>query len=244
MQSEQKKSDHPALVVVTATTMEMRAAFPMYAQRLPREHGWVSVEANPGALILMVTGVGPINAGIALGHLLGVLGRPCGVLNLGVAGAFSLEAQPLGKPVLVAEEIWPEYGLLTASGLDPMGIGLALGLINGSPVWDRLQLEPKMNAEQMGLNIAGLAEVVSLTVAGVSGTNQRAATLRQRYAADVENMEGFALAWACRRLKTPFVQVRTISNLVGSRDAKHWDLQGAKVRLGKVSQTILKELHA
>ncbi len=199
---------------------------------------------------MLVTGVGPVNAGIALGRLLGSLStgssrgasEPVGVLNLGVAGAFSLKRLPLKSAVVVTEEIWPEYGLLTASGLDPKGIGLAQGKTDGEPVWDRLRLTPERCARQMGLDISGLTEAVGLTVAGVSGTPERAEVLRTRYACDIETMEGFALAWACSLARVPFVQARTISNLVGSRNAAHWNLSGAKQRLAVVASALLGDI--
>ena len=229
----------PTIVIVAATVLEMRAAFAHRTLTIPEEFHWVETEESWGNLVLLVCGVGPVNAGISLGHLLGVLARPVGVLNLGVAGAFSLEELPLGKAVLVSEEIWPEYGLLTPSGLDPKGIGLALGMAEGAPVWDRIKIQSE-DAAGLGLDVSGLNRAVSLTVSGVSGYAERAKVLRARYAADVENMEGFALAWTCRRFKTPFVQVRTVSNLVGSRNAKDWDLPGAKRRLSKVVQDLFK----
>lgn len=253
-----KTTDRKALIVATATSMEMRAAFPGFARFVPAEQEWNRLRVSGAEirdrpwedLVLLVTGVGPVNAGIALGRLLGCLAgdstnpdrNPVGVLNVGVAGAFSLERLPLGDVVAVAEEIWPEYGLLTASGVDPRGVKLAQGKIDGKPVWDRLRLTPESSARQMGLDISGLTRAVGLTVAGVSGTPERAAALRSRYACDIETMEGFALAWACRVADVPFVQVRTISNLVGSRDAAHWDLNGARKRLAVVASTLLGTL--
>jgi futalosine hydrolase len=234
-------SKRPALVVVTATSMEMQAALATRRLHLPLGNAWSTLDMPKMTLILLVSGVGPINAGIALGYLLGNLPRPIGVLNLGIAGAFDLEKLPLGQCVLVRQEIWPEYGLLTPDGLDPQGIGLPLGTIQGVQVWDRLDLEPELNSQRMGFWGSGLPRATSLTVAGVSGTPERAASLLARYHADIENMEGFALAWACRRLEVPFVQVRAISNLVGSRKAEHWDLANAKRRLGEVTQALFKE---
>ncbi|SMP43896.1 futalosine hydrolase [Desulfonatronum lacustre] len=246
------------LIVATATVMEMRAAFPGLSRHVPVEHAWSRLGVSKGGLqgrpcgelILLVTGVGPVNAGISLGRLLGSLStgssgnasEPVGVLNLGVAGAFSLERLPLGTTVVTTKEIWPEYGLLTASELDPRGIGLAQGKADGEPVWDRLRLTPESCARQMGLDISGLTKAVGLTVAGVSGTPERAEALRTRYACDIETMEGFALAWTCSLIRVPFVQVRTISNLVGSRDAAHWDLNGAKQRLALVASALLGDI--
>ncbi|PTN35957.1 futalosine hydrolase [Desulfonatronum sp. SC1] len=246
------------LIVATATVMEMRAAFPGLSRYVPVEHAWSRLNMPQGGLqgrpweelVLLVAGVGPVNAGIALGRLLGRLSaaspedvsEPVGVLNLGVAGAFSLERLPLGASVVVTKEIWPEYGLLTASGVDPKGIGLAQGKADGEPIWDRLRLTPESCARQMGLDISGLTKAVGLTVAGVSGTSERAEALRTRYACDIETMEGFALAWACSLARMPFVQARTISNLVGSRDAAHWDLNRAKQRLALVASALLGDI--
>ena len=251
-------TDNRVLIVATATVMEMRAAFPGLSRHVPEEHQWKRLNSPQGGgqgrpgknLVLLVTGVGPVNAGIALGRLLGSLSpgssrdapEPVGVLNLGVAGAFSLERLPLKTAVVVSEEVWPEYGLLTASGLDPKGIGLAQGKKDGEPVWDRLRLTPENDARQMGLDLSGLTKAAGLTVAGVSGTPERAEALRTRYTCDIETMEGFALAWACSLDRVPFVQVRTISNLVGSRDAAHWDLNGAKQRLAPVASALLGDI--
>ena len=242
MPSSSSSADR-SLVVVTATVMEMRAVVPDHVEYVPGEHAWSFLERPWGRLVLLVTGVGPVNAGIALGRLFGALKRPAGVVNLGVAGAFCLDKLPLGTVVVAEEEIWPEYGLVTASGIDPQGIGMSLGKADGKPVWDRLRLDPETNAERIKLNISGLTKVVSLTVSGVTGTLERAADLRARYACDVENMEGFALAWACRQVGAPFVQARTVSNLVGSRDAEHWDLAGAKHRLAVAARTMFRGLH-
>jgi futalosine hydrolase len=259
MQSTSFATSH-TLIVATATAMEMRAALPGLSRHVPMEHEWNRLSVPTGGLhgrhwevlVLLVTGVGPVNAGIALGRLLGSLSpdslrgapEPVGVLNLGVAGAFSLKRLPLETAVVVTDEIWPEYGLLKASGLDPKGIGLAQGKAGGEPVWDRLRLTPESCARQIGLDISGLTKAVGLTVAGVSGTPERAEALRTRYACDIETMEGFALAWACSLARVPFVQARTISNLVGSRDAAHWDLNRAKQRLAPVASALLGDIEA
>lgn len=244
MQKLFSSSEPPPLIVATATPMEMRAAFFALNPSIPEEGGQCPLTIGQKSLILLVTGIGPINACMALAHLLGAFSRPLGVLNLGVAGAFDLDQLPLGQPVVVQEEIWPEYGLVTKDGIDPKGLGLALGKHDGRPVWDRLALEPEEHARRIGLGLPDIPAAASLTVAGVTGTAQRAASLRNSYGAAIENMEGFALAWTCARLGVPFLEVRTISNLVGSRKPEHWDLQGALRRLGEIAQAILRDEHA
>ena len=74
----------------------------------------------------------------------------------------------------------------------------------------------------------------SLTVAGVSASFARAADLRGRYKADLENMEGFAVAYACARQGIPCVEVRSVSNKVGPRAREEKDFPGALRALAQV----------
>jgi futalosine hydrolase len=176
-------------------------------------------------IVLLVTGIGPINAAYAMGRLLGPAGSGVrGVVNLGVAGAFSFEEHQLGVTVVIEREIWPEFGLCAGGDVDPRGLGLAHGKVGCETVWNELAFDPDENARAMGIEVpSAWMRVASITVAGVSGSLERAADLRRRYGAAVENMEGFALAWACRKAGVPFVECRVVSNIVGDR--RSWDLK-------------------
>ena len=64
-------------------------------------------------------------------------------------------------------------------------------------------------------------------------TDATAARLRQRYDADLESMEGFAVLRAAADAGIPAVEVRGISNYVGDRARSEWDFAagaGATVR--------------
>ena len=215
--------DHPAaagpIALVTATRREMQAVLGERGQsvplrfNVPQEILW---EDKP--LVLLITGIGPVNAAMALGGLAAMLPRLAGVLNMGIAGCFDPNVLPLGAVVGVHTEIWPEFGLHTEQGLEPDGLGLGQGRVHGRVVWDTLPLQPELGAARMGLKLdPRWPWVTSLSVAGVSGTPQRALQLRMRYRAELENMEGFALGWVCALRDLPFVQIRSISNRVGSR---------------------------
>ena len=163
-----------------------------------------------------------------------------GVLNLGVAGSFELGAAGLGQVACVGREIWPEFGLAGPDGVDARGIGFALHEDGEGKVWDSLELKPRQAAEELGLKLDPLwPDLSSLSVSAASGYLELAQGLRTRYAADLENMEGFALALACRRAGLPFLEVRAVSNLVGSREKKHWDLALALRELGRAAAGIL-----
>jgi futalosine hydrolase len=226
------------LVLVTATAKEMRSFLPSSGDLdLPAEGNYCTWQYKQREYVLLVTGIGPINAALALGRLLGSGLELSGVLNVGIAGTYSTASYPLASKVLVGREIWPEFGLWTAQGLDCKALGWAMGKTEQGAVWDRIELEPQSNCPYLGLSVpTGTPETISLSVGGVTGFEERRQLLQGMYLADIENMEGFALAWACLRQNIPFVEVRSISNLVGSREKKDWDLNGALGALKDIFQ--------
>lgn len=221
-----------AIALLTATVKEMRGALGFLQDPPQVEPGREEVFSLAGReLVLCVTGLGVVNGALALGRVL-ALPDIRGVVNMGVAGSFDLRALPLGAVCVVRREIWPEYGLLGPDGVDPKGLGLSLGDADGAAVWDRLDLDPRQAAERLDLGLSRFwAQAVSLTVSGVTGTPERAAELAARFSPDVENMEGFALAYGCARQNTPFLEIRSVSNRVGSRPPRDWDLDLALSRL-------------
>ena len=225
------------LAIVTATNRELRAAVegaPGISSPEPVPWRWRGVD-----LYLVNCGMGPVNAALSLGRLLQLKSELLGVLNLGIAGSFDTEALPLYRAVVVREEIWPEFGLRTADGVDPAGLKYGHGTLGGETVRDRVELDPESALARMGITaILPWLRGRSLTVAGASGDAEQAEWYRQRYSPDLENMEGFALAWACLKYEIPFAEVRCVSNAVGSRDRKDWDIRGALAGLGPVMDAL------
>jgi len=224
------------LLVATATEKEMKAALG-HAGIPAVEHGRpVEFELNGRKLLLAVTGVGLVNAALVAGQL---LGRPglTGVVNLGIAGSYDLDECPLGGTAYVWQESWPEYGLLSEEGsADPKAIGFPLGHVDGKPIWNRIQLNPVNDAQIMKLSLdSAWVRTASVSVNGVTGTAARAGWLKMACNAGIENMEGFALGYAAALKGMPFLEVRTISNMVGSRYAEDWDLKGAFKALGQAA---------
>ncbi|MEW6351721.1 MAG: hypothetical protein AB1646_21955 [Thermodesulfobacteriota bacterium] len=69
-----------------------------------------------------------------------------------------------------------------------------------------------------------------LTVVGVSADESTARARAARFGTIAENMEGYALAVACRRFGVPGAEVRGISNQAGIRDKSAWNLELANER--------------
>lgn len=232
---------HPApqrlLALVTATPTEMRAALAGIsaggAGYAVPERGAALARIAGREMLLVVTGVGPVNAALEMGA---VLGRydVSGVLNLGLAGSFDLIAAPLESVVAASREAFPEYGVVSGAYFaDASAFPFPQWEDCAGRVLQTLELAPDEAAAGMGLVLPEmLRRGAALTVAGVTGSFERARAMAERHGALTESMEGFALALACRTRQTPFLEVRTISNRVGERDRANWKLITALEGLG------------
>lgn len=182
---------------------------------------------------ILVTGISILNSILFLSLTIPKI-KPCLVVNLGIAGTFSPSIYSLGSTVICKTEIWPELGIYTPAGVNRKLLKF--------PLWDtidnKIDLNPTKILHKFQLNLS-LPKVTSLTVSGVSGFEKQAQTLKKAFQADIENMEGFALAYACYILKVPFLEIRTISNVVGVKDKKFWDIAKALSSLAKLKEYFL-----
>lgn len=237
--------------------MEMRAVLEgagvtaAFSQNEPECGAVVPATVHGRDMVFAVSGVGPINAGI-MGGKLAALGVG-GIVSLGIAGTYAPAVAPLGSVVVATEEVLPEYGLAGEHGVDARALGFPQYGDKRSatppPVWESLFLEPEksfaaMNLPYLPCDVSREAENplvtagVSVTVAGVSGTENRARFLAARYAALTENMEGFSLALAARHAGIPFGEIRSVSNIVGARSGSAWNIPAALAALSRVTRLL------
>ncbi|MGE4554140.1 MAG: futalosine hydrolase [Desulfovibrionaceae bacterium] len=252
------------LLVLAATRIELRAALGGLGAPVPAQGRTADWEVGGRALRLGVCGMGVVNAALFLGAALGGGADAegagdsgiSGVLGLGVCGSGSLEALPLRTPCLTRWSVWPEYGLrgdgeTGGSGDDPEAepdartLGLPLASLPGGRVWDRVDHPPLDAARAMGLTLPERWPwVTSCTVSAVGGP-ERARRTARRFEAQTENMEGFAWAYGCALAGLPFLELRTVSNLAGTRPGERikghevWDLPGALEALGAAAARLL-----
>lgn len=241
------------ILLVAATAMEMRAVFQGLGLDKPvPEPGFaVSGQVRDIPVRCLVCGIGPLAAALAAGRLAGEgalsPARCRGLLCLGIAGTYAPNVAPIGSLVMASREIWPEYGLVTETGIDAEALGFPLAGKKDdtvpSPVWNSLPLDPAAALAGMGLNDPATAPRTaenprvtagpSVTVAGVSGTRSRARELAARHAALTENMEGFPLAFAAFQANVPFAEIRSVSNIVGDRSSEAWNIPASLAALSR-----------
>jgi futalosine hydrolase len=176
-----------------------------------------------------LSGVGPLEAAVRLTRQLTALHqRLRAVINFGIAGAYpGTEAGRPGAQVLdicLAErETFGDFGISFDNHVEPFTAAECAGI--PEHVMDAALLQ---RARQI-LEAAELSFRCGtfVTVAGASGTAARGQRLGQRFQALCENMEGVAVARACREFSLPLLEVRVISNLVEDRPGAVWEIEAA-----------------
>jgi futalosine hydrolase len=175
-------------------------------------------------------GVGKVAAAIGLYGLLQTLERQApvrGVLLCGVAGAYPSRHRRSPPPVargavcIVGNDVLADEGVGTESGFVDLGrpaFGDRQPLLDAGP----FPLAPRMAADAAAA--LSVAIVHGATVSTCSGSEALSVERHQRTGADVETMEGAAVALVCRRCEVPLLHVRAISNWTGDRERGEWAL--------------------
>jgi len=154
-----------------------------------------------------------------------------GVLLLGVAGAYPDRVRSSPAPVrrggvcIVGSDQLADEGVLLPDAFvdfgQPDGGSAFRRLVDTGP----FPANPRMAADAAAR--LGVPIVRGATVSTCSGADALARALHARTHADVETMEGAAVAAVCRRRELPLLHVRAISNWTGDRDRGEWNLGAA-----------------
>lgn len=115
---------------------------------------------------------------------------------------------------------WPQWPGNAADGSPALGDVIAVGPKHALPAEERLLLT---------------ACAASASAADVHGRKQLFP------AAVAEDMEGFAVAFACRLAGVPCEIVRGISNTAGDRDHGRWQTQAALDAAGRLAAQVIAE---
>jgi futalosine hydrolase len=152
-----------------------------------------------------------------------------GVLNLGIAGAYPGRAA-IGDTVIGSRTVAADLGADSPAGFLTMAdLGFGSDTVDASA-----DLTTRL-AALMPDHLAGPI----LTVQTVTGTAGRAAELSERHPQAVaEAMEGFGVAIAASLHHLAFVEVRTVSNLVGPRDRATWRIGAALEALTRAGRAL------
>ena len=200
-----------------------------------------AVEAEAKAIgrheeaVVVASGIGRTNAACMTTEMILKRGPFTAVISAGVAGALPGSGLKIGEAVVASSCVYVEEGMATPDGVVGMeSIGFALGDFEGNaaPVDDHL-----LDVLSQRFRIGPIA-----TVATCSGTDAAAKSVARRTDALAEAMEGAAVVHAARRLRTPAIEVRTISNDTGDRSRQMWDLNAGLEALRRTVREVIETL--
>jgi futalosine hydrolase len=142
------------------------------------------------------------------------------VINIGIAGSFS-EKLNLGDVVTVYSETFGDFGVALPYG-------------GFSTCFEENIVPADMFPFTCGTLISEKAAEISrymsiplakgLTNNTVSGEKTVINRMRNKFSPDIETMEGAAFFYVCLCENVPFVEIRSISNMVEPRDKSNWNI--------------------
>ena len=165
-------------------------------------------------------GFGPVAAAARAASLI-ALHKPERVILTGIAGTFDPAGLPVGTAAIFPRVI-----------MHGVGIGVASGFVSAATLgfqhWPKPGSGPEGSDELVVDAPVPPAAGQLLTCCTGSASSEEARLRQDQYPNVVaEDMEGFAVALACRLAGVPLVIARGVSNEVGDRNHDRWQIPEA-----------------
>jgi futalosine hydrolase len=183
---------------------------------------------------VLVTGVGMVATAAWCSRVLAQ--TPYDVaLNFGVCGSFDRALEPGAVVHVVADRI-AELG--AEAGPSFLTIQELHLLEDDEPPFNGGELVN--SAPPVNVALAQLPRVHGITVNTVHGNERSIRAVAQRFAPQVESMEGAAFMYACLTNGLSFAQVRAVSNVIETRNRDAWKLPEAIANLNRAALSIVE----
>jgi futalosine hydrolase len=147
------------------------------------------------------------------------------VIQAGVAGCFDLRI-PLGAVVAVKQDAIADQSVVELERLKTL---FDLNLVPQ----DQYPYKKGwlINTNKEVLKKTKLKTIKGISVNQISTSKQMIKFYRDVFDPVTESMEGAALHYVCLMENVPFVQIRSISNYIGERNKKKWDMMDSIMNL-------------
>lgn len=142
------------------------------------------------------------------------------VIQAGIAGSFSKKIKN-GEAVVVKQDAFADIGVEEKKKFKTIfqlgfGDGNEFPFTNGTLV----------NTSEI-LQLSNLKKANAVTINKINDRKRQTKILKKIFDAEIESMEGAALHYVCLQQNLQFIQIRSISNKVGERDKKKWNIKEA-----------------
>jgi len=155
------------------------------------------------------------------------------VIQAGIAGSFDLRIAP-GAVVAVKQDTIADQSVVELQKLKTL-FDLKLVPQDQYPYKKGWLINPNKEI----LKKTKLKTVRGISVNQISTSKQMIKFYRAVFDAVTESMEGAALHYVCLMENLPFVQVRSISNYIGERNKKKWDMNKSIANLNVALTTLI-----
>ena len=149
------------------------------------------------------------------------------VIQAGVAGSFNLKT-PLGTVVAVKQDTIADQSVIELQKLKTL-FDLKLVPNDQHPYKNGWLINPNKEL----LKKTNLKIVKGISVNQISTSKQMIKFYKDTFDPVTESMEGAALHYACLMKRVPFIQIRSISNYIGERNKKKWDMNESIINLNE-----------
>lgn len=188
----------------------------------------------PVAVDVLITGIGLTATTYSLTKQI-QLRRPGIIIQAGIAGCFDKRIA-LGSVLVVKQETIGDQVVIEKGKMKTL---FELGLVPGnrspfSKGW-------LINKTEV-LKKTKLQKVKGITTNEITTAKQKIRLYRDVFDPVVESLEGAALHYVGLQEKIPFLQLRSVSNYIGERNKKNWDMKNSITNLNKELILLLKSL--
>lgn len=184
---------------------------------------------------ILITGVGAVATSFALTRYMQYR-RPELIIQAGVAGAFDPNISK-GTVFAVHKDVFADLGVQEKNGFkDIFELGFA------KPNEKPYQKSQLINPNKVLLKRSRLKKASAITINEITTSTKKIQSYEDRFHPTLESMEGAAFHYVCLQEEIPFMQVRSISNIVGERNKKKWDLPLAIANLNKELIRLLESM--
>lgn len=184
---------------------------------------------------VLITGIGGVATAYALSKAI-VVHKPSFLLQAGIAGCFSKQIA-LGAVIAIHSDCFGDLGVIEERKRKTV---FDLGLMDFSQ--KPFKSGKLVNPNKKFLRLTGLPAVDAVSVNEITTRKADIEYYGKNLKAEVESMEGAAFHYAALMEQIPFLQIRSISNYVGERDKRRWNLELAIRNLNVEVLKIINEL--
>ncbi len=213
-------------LIVAATVIEISPFLEQFraGKNLPSHMG----------IDVLITGIGLTATSYSLTKQLHVK-RPDIIIQAGVGGCFDSNI-PLGTVLAIKQEAIADQSVIEMNKLKTL-FDLKLVPQHQYP-FSKGWLINKNEA----LKKVKLKKVKGISTNEITTSKQKISLYKDLFNPIVESMEGAALHYVCLMEKVPFLQIRSVSNYIGERNKKHWNMKESIINLNNELIRLLQNI--